>query len=96
MDEQGSVVPGFEASKCVSITADSTCRIVQWKGEKKLADLAKQPIRLRFHLRNGELYSFWIASSSAGASQGFVAAGGPGISGDRDTQGFLHVAARPD
>ena len=34
-----------------------------------------------------KLYSFWVATSSCGASRGYVAGGGPGIGGDTDTKG---------
>jgi hypothetical protein len=33
------------------------------------------------------LYSFWVSPERSGASQGYVAAGGPGFTGARDTVG---------
>ena len=47
--------------------------------------LAGQPVKLRFHLRQGSLYAFWVSTESSGASHGFVAAGGPGFTGPMDT-----------
>ena len=38
--------------------------------------LADKPVKFRFHLRNGCLYAFWVSPSPAGASHGYVAAGG--------------------
>jgi hypothetical protein len=36
---------------------------------------------------NGSLYSFWVTPNAAGASFGYVAAGGPGFSGPVDNAG---------
>jgi len=52
-----------------------------------LAKLAGQPVRFRFHLKNGALYSFWVSPDASGASHGYVAAGGPGFTGPTDTVG---------
>jgi hypothetical protein len=32
----------------------------------------------------GELYAFWVTDSAAGASGGYVGAGGPGFAGPTD------------
>jgi len=53
-------------------------------GEGDLSALAGQPVMLRFHVKQGSLYAFWIASEAGGASRGYVAAGGPGFEGNRD------------
>ena len=42
-------------------------------------------VRLRFHLKDGEFYSFWITPDEDGASNGYVGAGGPGFNGVRDS-----------
>jgi hypothetical protein len=42
-------------------------------------------VRFRFSLRNGELYAFWVSPGEAGASHGYVGAGGPGLTGLADT-----------
>jgi hypothetical protein len=42
---------------------------------------------LRFYLRNGALYAFWVSPEESGASHGYVAAGGPDFTGPRDTVG---------
>lgn len=36
---------------------------------------ANRPVRIRFHLTGGSLYSFWISPSTSGASGGYLAAG---------------------
>jgi hypothetical protein len=43
-----------------------------------------KPLRFRFHLRNGKLYSFWVSADARGASGGYGAAGGPGFEGPVD------------
>ena len=58
-----------------------------WKEAEDLAALAGQPVRFRFHLRDGALFSFWVSPSPYGASNGYVAAGGPGVTGPADTVG---------
>jgi hypothetical protein len=42
----------------------------------------------RFHLSNGELYAFWVSPEESGANHGYVAAGGPGLTGPKDTVGY--------
>jgi hypothetical protein len=66
---------------------DSTCCRLEWQGAPDLASLAGQPIRLRFFLSNARLYAFWVSPDASGASRGYVAAGGPGFGGPRDTVG---------
>jgi hypothetical protein len=49
-----------------------------------LSGVAGKPVRLRFHLKKGRLYSFWASSDPGGASGGYLAAGGPGFEGPVD------------
>ena len=51
-----------------------------------LAALAGRPVRFRFRLHCGTLYSFWVSSSERGESRGYVAGGGPAYHGLRDLQ----------
>ena len=39
-------------------------------------------------LTNGKLYAFWISPETNGASHGYIAAGGPGHRGTKDTVGM--------
>ncbi len=79
LDESGKVLSASETVK-----GDKTLLAVPWKG---LEALAGRPARLRFHLRSGNLYSFWVSPDASGASRGYVAAGGPGYPGPVDTVG---------
>jgi hypothetical protein len=86
LDKDNEVITGLRRDNCVPVRGDSTRAAVTWKG----ADLAKLPgqaVRFRFHLRNGELYAFWVSPEDTGASHGYVAAGGPGLTGPTDTVG---------
>jgi hypothetical protein len=59
---------------------------VTWNGAS-IGSLAGQSVQFKFYLTNGELYSFWVTPSAQGASNGCVAAGGPGFTGVTDTVG---------
>lgn len=88
LDENGDVIPGYEADKCIPVTGDSTIAGVTWKGKKNLAELAGKPVKFRFTVSDGALYSFWVSPSEAGESGGYNAAGGPGFTGGTDTEGI--------
>ena len=84
IDGDGRPIDRFAASRCTPVAGDSTRAAVTWSGGASLADLANQPVRFRFHLRGGRLYSFWVAADDRGASRGYVAAGGPEFTGATD------------
>ena len=87
LDRGGSVIEPFTRFGCEPITTDSTLQEVTWSGGSDLSGVSGQPVRFRFHLTGGQLYSFWVSPDAAGASYGYVAAGGPGFAGPRDTTG---------
>ncbi len=87
LDENNRPIEPFTRSGCIALSADGTLLAVQWKGADDLSALRGKPVRFRFWLRNGSLYSFWVSPTSEGASHGYVAAGGPGLTGPVDTQG---------
>jgi hypothetical protein len=84
LDRFGKVVPGYSASKCRPLSANKVSQRVSWDGVEDLSSVAHQPMRFRFHLKNGKLYAFWVSAQMSGPSQGYVAAGGPGFLGNRD------------
>ena len=57
---------------------------MKWNGVNELSSLAGRPVQFRFHLRDGDLYAFWVSATNCGASNGYLAAGGPGLSGPVD------------
>ena len=87
LNKAGQVIAPFSRDNCVPITVDKTLQLVIWKGAKDLSRLCARPVRFRFYLKNGSLYSFWVSPDESGASYGYIAAGGPGFTGSRDTVG---------
>jgi hypothetical protein len=83
----GNVISPFSLANCVPVRGDTTRQEIHWKGAADLSSLAGRPVRFKFHLNKGKLYSFWVSSSSSGASLGYVAAGGPGFTDPIDTVG---------
>lgn len=51
-------LPGFEFDDADPIAASGPAQVVSWKGKSDLSELAGKPIKLRFHFKNGRLYSF--------------------------------------
>ncbi len=84
LDVDGKPIPPFTAANCNKVTGDSTLWQVTWKGASDLSAASGKPVRLRFHVKNGKLYAFWVSPDTTGASHGYVAAGGPGFSGPID------------
>ncbi|MDE6131085.1 MAG: hypothetical protein K2F74_05800, partial [Muribaculaceae bacterium] len=72
-------IDGYTKDECVPISVDSTRQPVVWNGKKTLENLDGSVIRLRFHLTDGDLYSFWISDKESGESRGYTAGGGPGL-----------------
>ncbi len=60
-DAGGKPLPGFALDDCTPITADQIEQTVAWKGGS-LSPLAGQPVRLRFVLREADLYSLQFTS----------------------------------
>ncbi|MCX7044751.1 MAG: hypothetical protein NTX50_04585 [Candidatus Sumerlaeota bacterium] len=56
LDDQGQVVPGFEAEKCVIQRSDRIDLPLRWNG-KSARELAGHQISLRFHLRSANIYA---------------------------------------
>ena len=67
---------------------DTTLARVDWTNASDLSKWSGQRLRFRFSLRNGDLYAFWVTPDESGASHGYVAAGGPGLTGPTDAEGI--------
>ncbi len=57
LDAAGKSIAGCEKEPCVIQNQDSVKMEIPWK---HAALRAHTPIRLRFHLQNGDLYSYWM------------------------------------
>lgn len=87
LDDQGQVIAPFSKDNCKPIHGDGVMQAVRWQGAEDLSGIAGKAVRMRFHLKDGQLFSFWVSPDSSGASHGYVAAGGPGFAGIADTVG---------
>ncbi len=85
IDENETAIPPFTRENCVVVATDSTRQRIAWRGATDLSALRGTGARFRFHLREGDLYAFWVSPDPDGASHGFLPAGGPGIPGGRDS-----------
>ena len=53
----GEALPGFALADCVELNTDDLDRVVEWRGGSDLSSLAGQPIRLRFWLKDADLFA---------------------------------------
>lgn len=56
-DEKGAALPGFQLGDCPEIFGDQIERVVSWKGGSNVGELAGKPVRLRFVMKDADLYS---------------------------------------
>ena len=54
---EGKPIKGFSLSDCPQIYGDAIEQVVRWKGGSDVGKLAGKPIRLRFVMRDADLYS---------------------------------------
>lgn len=57
-DAKGKPISGFSLSESEEIFGDSLSQVVLWKNGSDLGDLSGKPVRLRFLLRDADLYSY--------------------------------------
>jgi hypothetical protein len=84
LNRDGKAAPGLDVKDCAPISLDSTRAQVRWSSGTDIGALAGRPMRFRFQLRGGKLFSFGVTDDPAGASYGYMAGGGPGFIGGRD------------
>lgn len=73
LDEEGNIIQGYEADNCIPMHVDSTKYRVKWKKHEVLERVPER-IRIRFVMKNADLYSFWITDSETGKSYGYLGA----------------------
>ena len=54
----GEPIAGYTLSECPGIYGDQIERTITWNGRSDLSRLAGRPIRLRFVLRDADLFAF--------------------------------------
>ena len=56
-DASGSPIPGFAAADCTLIIGDEVERVATWSGGSDVSRIAGKPVRLRFVMKDADLYS---------------------------------------
>ena len=62
LDAAGEPIAGYTKKESDDIVQDTVDTVVTWNGNGDIAELVRQPVRLRFHMKNARLYSFRIAA----------------------------------
>ena len=57
-DAEGKPLPGFTLDDCKAISYDSIDRVIGWKAGSDVSALAGKPVRLRWVLRDADVFSF--------------------------------------
>ena len=67
VNEDGYVIPGFHADMCERIVGNEISRIVRWRSDVyedyDLCRLSGTPVRLRFYLKDADVFSFKFHSA---------------------------------
>ena len=56
-DEDGLIIPGYSLNRSEEIFGDEIERVVTWEGKSDLSELEGQVIRLKFDMKQADLYS---------------------------------------
>ena len=62
-DADGNPIPGYELANCQELFGDTLDLTVKWNKGNSLGDLAGQAVRLRFEIKDADLYSFQFNAS---------------------------------
>jgi hypothetical protein len=62
-DRENRPLPGYRLRDSMPLVGDHIERVVQWKGGASVKSLAGKPVRLRFVLEDGDLYSMRFAAA---------------------------------
>ena len=55
--EDGTPLDGYSLESCPEIYGDAIEEVVAWEGGSDVGKLAGKPVRLRFELKDADLYS---------------------------------------
>lgn len=61
-DQAGKPVPGFALADCHLQYGDQLDRVVSWKSGADVSRMVGKPVKLRFHLKDADLYAFRFAA----------------------------------
>ncbi|MBX3436769.1 MAG: hypothetical protein KF861_04700 [Planctomycetaceae bacterium] len=57
LNEAGEPIAGYDLAAATLLTGDEIEQNVTWTGKDNVSDLKGQPVKLRFHLKNADVYS---------------------------------------
>ena len=57
-DLQGNAWPGYGLKECPEIFGDEIEGVVRWPGGSDLSGVAGRPVRLRFAMKDADIYAF--------------------------------------
>ena len=57
-DDAGQPINGFAAGDCVEIVGNEIARVIRWKGGADVSGLVGKTVRLRFVMKDADLFSF--------------------------------------
>ncbi len=80
LDKDGNVIEGYSKADCKIIRTNSTKQLVTWKKQATVEALKDQAVKIKFYMKSGDLYSFWVSPWESGESRGYTAGGGPKLS----------------
>jgi hypothetical protein len=63
--EAGQSINGFAAGDCVEIIGNEIERVIRWQSGADVSSLAGKTIRLRFVMKDADLYALRFAASPA-------------------------------
>lgn len=79
LNQKDEVIKATPRDESIPFTGDSTEQLLTWKDQKTLADLKNKPVKFRFYVTDGEIYSFWVSPWETSESRGYTTGGGPGL-----------------
>ena len=59
-DAEGNPIEGNRLQQCAEIYGDHIERVVQWEGGSDVSAMAGRPVRLRFAVKDADLYSMQL------------------------------------
>ena len=62
LDQDGDVIPGYGAQQCNPVRGDSLRHAVTWRSGADRVPRREAGLRIRFHLRDTDLYAFRVKS----------------------------------
>lgn len=58
LDENNKVINGFSRNDCDNIVGDEISRIVSWKNKSDLSSLKNKVVKMKFYLKDADVFSF--------------------------------------